>query len=298
MSRSLVLIACEFATTIASIAWSQSPSPHSKAAPKFEVASVKPCDPHTPRTTFGGSTSPGRVAYTCQSLETYVRQAYVMLPNGVENRQGWIVKIEGGPSWINSDLFQIDAKAEDGTSGGGVMGAMMRSLLEDRFKLKAHSETREVAVYALTVAKSGLKLPKAKIPCFVMGSGPPTWQRGETPPPFCGNGRVKPDGLEVHGSTMADFCLAVSGRLPFPLDRKLIDKTGIAGNFDFDLKWFDDDLSPTPGDGAAGSPLDRMITKNLALLEAALRRVGLQLTPTKGPGEFLVIDHAERPTPN
>ena len=57
--------------------------------------------------------------------------------------------------------------------------------------------------------------------------------------------------------------------------------------------------SPTPGDGAAGSTLDRIVTKNLALLEAALRRrMGLQLTPTKGPGEFLVIDHAERPTPN
>ena len=83
---------------------------------------------------------------------------------------------------------------------------------------------------------------------------------------------------------MADFCLQASTRFAIRLDRRVIDKTGVTGSFDFDLKW-PEDLSPSPPDD-----FDR--------LDGALRHVGLQLTPSKGVGDFLIIDRAERPSAN
>lgn len=71
-------------------------------APEFEVAVIKACDPKTPRTTLAGRVTRGGVEFNCETLETSIRQAFVMHRNAaVENRQGWLVKIEGGPAWIN-----------------------------------------------------------------------------------------------------------------------------------------------------------------------------------------------------
>ncbi len=280
----------------APIVWTQPlSSAPSKSKPKFEVASVKPCDPHGPRGTNGGSTYPGRVAYNCQSLTTYIREAYALYPDGKQDLRGLIVKIEGGPSWVNADLYRIDAKAEGAPGNGIVSGPMMQSLLEDRFRLKIRRETREVPVYALVVAKSGLKLPAAKVGCFTLGSGAPPWKPGEQPPPFCGQGRRMSDGVQMHGATMADFGLQVSTRLALRLGRRVIDRTGVAGSFDFDLKWSTEDLSPPPVDGVRQSIA---LDGDLDRLAGALRIVGLQLVPSKGSVDFLVIDHAERPSAN
>jgi uncharacterized protein (TIGR03435 family) len=217
-----------------------------------------------------------------------------MYPNGKHDLRGLIVKIEGGPSWVNTDRYQIDAKAEGAPGIGTVSGPMMQALLEERFQLKVRRETREVPVYALVVAKSGLKVPAAKVGCFTLGSGPPPWKPGETPPPICGGGRRMIDGIQMHGATMADFCLQVSTRLAIRLDRRVIDRTGVAGSFDFDLKWPTEDLTPPSSAGVTQS----VVPDDFDHLEGALRTVGLQLVPSKGSGEFLVIDHAERPTPN
>ena len=253
--------------------------------PKFDVASVKPCGANEPRTTNMGTTSPGRVHFNCVSLMTYVRQAYGFYSNGRWNEFAHALKIEGGPAWVNTAEFRIDATADGVTNPAVLDGPMMQSLLEDRFKLKLHRETRELPVYALVVTKGGLKAPPAKVACFAPGSGRPTWRPGvDEPPPFCGAGKDVKGGLEIHGATLAEFCLA-AWRSAI-LDRNIIDRTGIAGRFDFDLRWPSEDEDMRTPDA------------RLYRLQGALSRLGLRLVDTKGPGDFIVIDHAERPTAN
>ncbi len=205
-----------------------------------------------------------------------------------------MVKIEGGPDWVRRDLYSVNAKAPAGADPGSIGGAMMQSLLEDRFKVKVHRETRQAPVYALEVMKSKLRLPAAKVPCYVPGPGPRPWKPDETPPPFCGYGKQTKNGLEVHGATMADFALTITARIPLALEpRLLVDRTGVAGRFDFDLIWSDDPEQREAGAAGAFDP-----NRDYPRLQEALRRVGLQLVPAKGPAEFLVIDHADRPAGN
>jgi uncharacterized protein (TIGR03435 family) len=105
-------------------------------------------------------------------------------------------------------------------------------------------------------------------------------------------GQRKRDGIEVQGATMADFCMSLSN-IPLRLDRRrFVDKTGISGHFDFDLKFPDDTGLPLE----SGGPPIQM--DDLSRLQSALRKVGLQLTAAKGADDAVVIDHAERPTAN
>lgn len=100
-------------------------------------------------------------------------------------------------------------------------------------------ETRSVQVYALTVAKGGLRLPTAKVACFAQtaDSGPPPRSQGPRPP-LCGYGLRTRDGIKIEGASMAEFCRTMSTRIPlFFSPRQLIDKTGVAGQFDFVLKF-------------------------------------------------------------
>jgi uncharacterized protein (TIGR03435 family) len=264
------------------------PQSPSSAKRRFEVASVKPCARNTVRGTFAGSVDEITVRYNCQTLVDYVREAYT----------GWVVgrflrstRIEKGPPWVNRDLYEISAKS-DSPMKGTAFAEMMQALLEDRFKLKVHKETREVPVFALVAAKAGIRLPAAKTPCYTRspdGPPPPRPKPGERVE-LCGRGQETQDGIEVHGATMADFCLSLSN-MPFRLDRRIfVDKTGVSGRFDFDLK-FQPEIPAEPG-ATPGPPDD------FARLQDALRPVGLRLTFAKGTDDVLVIDHAEPPTPN
>jgi uncharacterized protein (TIGR03435 family) len=269
----------------------------SQSKPKFDVTSVKPCASHTVPGTNGGTTSRGRVAYNCQTLVSYVRSAY----GPQDGTRSGPMNIEGGPAWVNGDLYEITAKAEKPQSFGATAGPMMQALLEDRFKLKIHRETRQVPVYLLGLTKAGLRLPAAKVECFTMNADVPfpRPKAGQPLPPFCGMGKMNRDGIEVHGSTMAEFCVALSNT-PLQLDRrKFIDKTGITGRFDFDLKFPVADSGVAADERAPGaSQTPRHPAEDFIRLQGALSKVGLQLTSAKGPDEFLVIDHAEHPTPN
>jgi uncharacterized protein (TIGR03435 family) len=141
------------------VAFAQSPPAQPKAtAPRFEVASIKPCaDDGSPGSLCSGS--PGRYSLSCASLTNLINLSYVIYANGMANFLGErLAPIERGPEWTRAERFTIEAKAEGTPSQGTMQGPMMRALLEDRFKLKIHSETREVPVYALTVAKGGAKL--------------------------------------------------------------------------------------------------------------------------------------------
>jgi uncharacterized protein (TIGR03435 family) len=133
------------------------------ARPKFEVASIKPA--RSAPTKAGGaasaSLSPGRLHLRCSAttVKGLIQPAYVLFANGRVNPP-WsgAVPITGGPAWIDTERYQIDAKA-DGTQSQGMMhGPMLQALLEDRFQLRIHRQTVEVPVYELKVAKAGLKM--------------------------------------------------------------------------------------------------------------------------------------------
>jgi uncharacterized protein (TIGR03435 family) len=102
------------------------------------------------------------------------------------------------------------------------------------------------------------------------------------------------DGINIHGSTLAEFCLALS-KTPLKLDRhKFIDQTGIEGRFDLDLKFPYPERSREQGDPGARPDLADDFTN----LQDALMRVGLKLMPTRASTDVVVIDHVERPAPN
>jgi uncharacterized protein (TIGR03435 family) len=259
--------------------------------PKFAVASVKPCDPNAPRSTFGGSASAGRIAYTCQPLTSYIRESYALRPKGAMDRSGALVSIEGGPAWVNSDPYQITAKADGNPDIDMTLGPMLQALLEDRFQLKLHRATRDIPVYAMTVAKSGLKLPASKPGgCIPRGPGRRPLAAGESPASICGQQYKSDHSLEMRGVTIADFWVEASTRFNLFLDRRVIDRTGVPGLFDFDLPF----VSP---DAASLSREERQ-AENLRRLQGALSRVGLALKADKGPAEIIVIDQALRPSAN
>ncbi len=303
------------------------------ATPRFDVASIKPCEdadfaPASKSGGEGGDFSPGTLRLDCTTVMNLIRGAYVLFANGHVNPRSR-VPVEGGPAWINSGRYQIDAKAEGARSQGMMHGPMLQTLLEDRFKLKIHRETREVPAYAMTVAKGGLKLHP-----FKEGSCTPldlTIFEQFPPPPFpelppgqeyCGG--IDPnDGarwvatlatmkgpnvtVEARAMSIDDFIkLSLGPRL----DRPVVNKTGIKGLFDFHLEYAPDETASgflrggDPGSGpgsvpggAAGSASED-IPAGPSIFTGLQQQLGLRLDPAKGPGEFLVIDHVEKPSGN
>ncbi len=236
-----------------------------KASQKFEVASIKPCrDDGNPGPAAtkggspfgsGGSPSPGRLILNCATVAGLIQQAYVTYAN--VNRDVWSrLLIDGGPAWINSDRYDINAKAEDNASLGTMMGPMLQALLEERFKLKIRRETREVPVYVLNVAKSGLKLQQ-----FKEGTCTPIDLTKPPSPPVPGqkpgctrmiSGSARGPNMArvyIQASTVDEFSKA----LGFVLGRPVINKSGIAGLFDFRLEYTIDETT-----GGTRVPLHRM----------------------------------------
>ncbi len=261
--------------------------------PAFEVASVKECrnvNPPPPSTS-----SPGRVGLSCWNLRRLITDAYDLFATGKVDPLNSLVSIalEGAPAWLNSAQFTIDARA--GTPQTQVMmgGPMMQVLLEERFHLKLHRQTREVPAYIMTVAKSGLKMPlTAQGACTPFD--PTDLELFSRPvhdsKPLCLTPTVAQKGplkvLDAHGITMQVFA-----RLLHPDGRPVIDRTGLTGAYDMHLEWGDD--PPPASSGAATDP-----SPHASAIAATREQLGLRLDPGKGPVEFLVIDHIERPTGN
>lgn len=272
------------------------------ATPKFDVASIKPCEGgDLARSKVGGaaSFSPGRLNLPCLSVKALIDRAYLAWAGGRLRVWPPQLAIEGGPAWINSAHYRIEAKAESPQSRGAMNGPMLQALLEDRFKLKVHRETREAAVYALAVAKGGARLqPFREGSCikveFDALPRPPA--PGQPEPVLCGMSEVTAKGYRLYGTSIAEFATEFSARL----DRPVIDKTGIVGLFNINLELPAADLYPdsrTPGDPATPSePADPF--SMFDAVRAAVRKLGLRLDPARGPAQFLVIDHVERPAEN
>jgi uncharacterized protein (TIGR03435 family) len=270
------------------------------AVPKFEVASVKLCRADLPpdARSGGGISSPGTLDINCQTVKGLINMAYVAFTNG-ERVTPSRIPIEGGPSWINSERYDIKAKAEGVKSQVLMHGPMLQALLEDRFQLKVHRETRDTPVYALTVAKGGAKLQPFKEgscnPYDIAATFPPP------PPPEnpCRSRGTMEGGMltvNTQATTLDDFARFVLG----VMDRPVINKTGIQGRFDFHLEYAPDETSSPAVRDPSGLPRAPTVTdpSGPSIFTAVQRQLGLRLEPTKGPGEYLVIDRVERPSEN
>jgi len=187
----------------------------------------------------------------------------------------------GGPDWINTAHFDIEARAE-GNPNQAQMFEMLRTLLSDRFKLVVHKESKDTPVYALTLARRdgrlGPKMRRAETVCAAPGSAPPSPQAPER---RCGF-KLGDGALSGQGVTVA----RLAGELSF-VGRQVIDRTALIGAFDVDLEWAPDQP------GAALSP-----DAGASVFTALQEQLGLKLEPSTAPVEVVVIDSAERPAEN
>ena len=239
--------------------------------PKFDVAAIKPAES---RGMMFVRPLPGGRLTVNAPVRLILMNAYSLQ----------FSQVIGAPDWLSSEPYAIEAKA-DGNPTREQLMLMLQTLLEDRFQLKAHRESRELPIYALTVAKNGPKLPAPKDGgCTVPGT-PPT----DAALPPCGQVRIamSPAGVVMQGgrATMSELARV----LAIPLSRPVVNRTSLAGNFDIRLQFTDD------GPGATPPPPDAV---NPTIFTAIQEQLGLRLEATKGSVEVLVIDHIERPTAN
>jgi uncharacterized protein (TIGR03435 family) len=265
----------------------------SAAAPKFEVASIKRCETNATSSgdrSGGLRTTPGRLSVSCLPVKFLIQAAYATSPDAS-------VPISGGPPWIDSDLYDIEAKADNNPSREEMSGPMLQALLEERFKLRIHRGTKEVPVYDLTVGKSGPKLQAFKEGSCVSNDPekPPATTPGQKRPIICGSYSIGLKGanltLDVHKRSMTEFSRQLH------LDRPVIDKTGITGLFDFHLEFASD--GTTAGFFPPGFPaLSSDAPDGPSIFTAIQEQLGLKLEPSKGPEDLLVIEGIEKPTKN
>jgi uncharacterized protein (TIGR03435 family) len=217
-----------------------------------------------------GETVRGRTVATINTtLTDLIGQAYTLHPR----------QIVGAPDWSKSDKFDINGQPDiEGTPNTEQRRGMLEKLLADRFKLASHREQRELPVYAIVVAPNGPKLTTS-------GGDP----NGLPSLSFRGLGM-----LPVTNATVADLARTLQGAV---LDRPIVDKTGLAGRWDFTLNWTPDErqfaemgVRVPPPSGDPNAPP--------GLFTAIQEQLGLKLDSTKAPVDVIVIDHVEKPSEN
>jgi uncharacterized protein (TIGR03435 family) len=258
------------------------------ARQEFEVASVKP---NTSGNNMVSIRPPvgGRFTATNVRLKMLVGLAY-----NVKN-----FEISGGPQWIGSDGYDITAKAADTNTNLDQLRPMLQSLLEDRFQLKVHRETKEMSVYVLTLAKNASKLPEAKDGgCVKFGPDtppPPPPAPGQRPPILCGGFLRGPNLLQAGKVDMKQLANVLAD----VLGRPVVDKTGFTGTFDVKLEFTPEGTTfGADGFGPPGGLPPGFDTSGPSIFTALQDQLGLKLESQKGPGEILVIDHAEKASEN
>jgi uncharacterized protein (TIGR03435 family) len=277
-----------------SAAVATSPRIHAQSSPapaalSFEVASVRPNTSGDQRTMIQMPPT-GRYTATNIPVRLLLRQAYEVQE----------FQIVGGPDWLASDRFDIVAKAPDGTTGPEQMRLMLRALLADRFKLVARTETREMPIYSLVLAREdgrlGPKLSAAKVDCEARFNAV---RRGGPPPGFPAPGQqaecgfmMGPGSMNVGGMPMSELARALSPSV----GRIVIDKTGLKGRYDFLMTYAPEGRGFGPGPGPGGAEPPPVDPNTPSLFTALQEQLGLKLEPARGPVDVLVIDRVEHPT--
>jgi uncharacterized protein (TIGR03435 family) len=256
--------------------------------PAFEVASIK--------RDVSGQPGPQYRMFPGFTVQRATLKDLVVMAYLVHDFQ-----VSGGPGWINSDRYNIEAKAEAppafNTEYRTLQLRRLQTLLQDRFKLALHRETKELPVYELTVAKGGPKLPPPS--CLQRDPGDLfTIAPGKTMMDYCGFGGFPGRGrYQASSGSMAEF----AGALGLPLGRTVVDKTGITGRFRMELTFAPDTSTiPFPDAGGPGRPADAAPPTDLGpdIFTAIQEQLGLKLESGKGPVEVLVVDHVEKPSEN
>jgi uncharacterized protein (TIGR03435 family) len=249
----------------------------------FEVTSVKMNTGCQDAPVAQQALHPGRLQLACMTLQAMIQFAYGTFANGV-SRSPEAIRILDLPDWGMAERFAVDAKAELGTRVEMMAGPMLQMLLEDRFKLRVHHESKEAPVYGLTLGKNGAKLRQTKEGSCVQldPSHRPQPGPGEAAPHICGDRSVHraADGslsIDFYGMSLAGVCRFL-GQV---VDTPVIDKTGLQGSFDFHLDFSVEESDTSPN-----------------IFAAVEQQLGLKLVSQKGPLDFLVIDHVEKPTLN
>ncbi|HEX2663074.1 MAG TPA: TIGR03435 family protein [Candidatus Acidoferrum sp.] len=265
-------------------------SPDAAPSYEYEVASIKPNRSGTNMIRF--MFNPSGLSGTNVTLAMLIRTAY-----GIEENQ-----ISGGPSWLKSEHYDVDAKMDSATADALHKLAedqrrvatqhMLQALLADRFKLAVHHDSKELSIYALVVAKSGPKLQQAK-----PGD---TYPNGIKGPDGIGRGGVMRMGRgQLTGQALPMSALA--RLLTGQLGRTVVDKTGLQGDYDFTLQWTPDESEGAsfrgPDTGPQGSA-PSADSSGPSLFTALQEQLGLKLESQNGPVETYVIDHAEKPSEN
>ena len=225
-----------------------------QAPPAFEVASIRANTSGSPRS--GTQNLPGgRVTVTNQPLRSMIRTAY-----GAND-----LEVVGGPDWIDRDRWDVLAAAAPDSPADAPWQEMLKTLLTERFKLRAHFESRERPVYRLVFARADKRLgPQIR-----------TTECGDDTP-GCGTLSANTNGIKsgtIRGvaRTMAELGTGLSDYA----ERRVFDATGSEERYDFDLKWSED----------------------LSIFTALSEQLGLKLEPASGPLDVLFIDSVEKPAP-
>jgi uncharacterized protein (TIGR03435 family) len=268
------------------LAAAQTPPP---AAPSgFEVVSIRPSAPGAPEGSIMVRQLGHGVLDVSYPLTLFIQLAFHAKP----------FEISGAPAWVASARYDISAKTGEPATPAQIW-LMLLPVLEDRFKLKVHREKKEMAVYELSVSRSGkLPAPKEGV-CFVPdpAAPPPPPVRvapgGHIPLPCdstlqrpLGRGRYL-YGEKVHMATLASSLTDLLGR-------PVVDKTGIMDVFDFDVRFTPDDSTP----GLAQLPPSADPPELPNIFTALQDQLGLKVKSAKDPVEVIVIDRIERPTDN
>jgi len=248
---------------IAAGAWPQGHQPMPPdAQPAFEAASIKPTPPDAQRTFISmGRGDSNLFSSSNHSVKQLIAFAYLLHSS----------QVIGGPPWAENDRYDIMGKPDaPGLPNIAQFQGMVRRLLTDRFGLTFHRERKNLAVYAMTIAKGSAKILKS--------------ENSSMYPVFGTNG--PPGALAIRNMSMTSFAEYAQSRF---LDKPVVDETGLDGRYDFQLHW-------QPGLAADVPPSDAEPLPDIFI--AFQQQLGLKLQATRAAANTLVIDKVEKPTAN
>jgi uncharacterized protein (TIGR03435 family) len=281
MRRSLgqsVLLFTTVAVGTSVLMLAQAPQSSDQKPLAFAVASIKRTADTTASPSF--SVGPGNRLHIVNNPLTNIIGNTYDLP---------LYRIADAPGWVNSERFDIEARA-GGEMPRKEMMLMLQALLADRFKLKSHRESRQGPVYVLRVARGGHKL-HASTEGGCVPTDPRRPPRGSEPNrPACGDNLTFDRGTFTAWRATRITVTEAAETLSREVRRTIIDQTGVTGVYDISV-----DL---PALEAVGAGSDAAPVSGPSFFTVLREQLGLTLEPAKGPVDVLVIDHIERPTPD